>query len=266
MTITLLVRRQRRYIYAGIAGCAAAATARVMLVTLTPRRSLWHLLAVPLVASATLTALLIFVIIARTTGRSGQRTTELHRSGGSLLAPMTTNRDSNRLPTMTGYFAMMTVLDVPELYRQRDDLAISFPFTAIYIAGFLIGALLLVRAVKRGSQQVRLTPEGLHVPRTLGSRLLPWTEIHHRGATFSNARKHPVTVRFGVPTQEVTLYPRVVDSQFLATAICYYTELPAERAEIGTDAGYERLRNALGIARPSHSPQPTASTLRSSAG
>ncbi|KXK61491.1 hypothetical protein AWW66_13420 [Micromonospora rosaria] len=129
------------------------------------------------------------------------------------------------------------------------------PFTALFAA--VLGA--QVVAVVRGRTGVGLTPTGVEVREPFGARTIPWAALAPgTPGAWTAGRALDLDVRYPDLVTGWGLRwgsrrsPRIgldyvnVHPGFLADVLRHYVDHPDERAGIGTPAGYDRLRRALG--------------------
>ncbi|MFE9693334.1 PH domain-containing protein [Micromonospora sp. NPDC005806] len=129
----------------------------------------------------------------------------------------------------------------------------------------LVGTYLLlvarfVLAFRRGHPRVDLTPAGVEIREPLGRRTVPWeamapgTPLRQQSANTLQIRviRPELVERRGLVLSpprapKVALGWLAVHPWFLADVLRFYVDQPAERAALGTPAGDERLRRALGV-------------------
>jgi len=110
--------------------------------------------------------------------------------------------------------------------------------------------LVLVGIALFGRPRLELTPDGVYLGNPFWRRAVRWDELVP-GLPLRQPDQDALTlttVRPGRPAMRLTLNYIRVHTWFLADAIRYYVDHPDRRAEIGTQAGYDRLMTALGAA------------------
>jgi MFS family permease len=250
--LSLLVRRVRRLTYALIAWYALAIAGSVLVTMLVPERR-WQWFWISVVVIVVVIGPLVAAGFIKATRRDQDRAAELQVAEGRWRAPLTTRQSSHGPMHAVGFYMLLTAFGPGHLWA--DDQALTILFLAFWFAGLAVTIAVDVWAARRGNCELRLTPEGVHLPQLFGSALVPWSEIHLRGISYSPRRPTSVTVRHGLHNTEESVISNIVDPRFLATVICFYTEYPHERALIGTDTGYARLLQALAMQR-----QPVSTT------
>ncbi|MCW3843422.1 hypothetical protein ONA70_25275 [Micromonospora yasonensis] len=132
--------------------------------------------------------------------------------------------------------------------------------TALLVAVWLLLVALLAMAVFTGRPRVDLTPVGVEIWDVSGQRSIPWAAMtpgtparQGSGNTLRLRVARPELVeRRGlvlspVRAPLVTLGWLPVHPWYLADVLRFYVDHPEERAALGTPAGDERLRRALGV-------------------
>ncbi|WP_091656299.1 PH domain-containing protein [Micromonospora auratinigra] len=178
-----------------------------------------------------------------------------------------------RVPPMAGFgwFAAAQVLLGAGILQSfgldlvRDTqtpTVVGWGFTSIMFllaAFYLLLVTGLVVAFFRGDPRIDLTPAGVEIRDLFGRRSVPWAALTPgrptppRSGTVLRLRvARPELVRrrglvFGrAGSPLVTLGWLAAHPGFLADALRHYVDHPAERAAIGTPAGDDALRRALG--------------------
>jgi hypothetical protein len=161
-------------------------------------------------------------------------------------------------------FTALTVSLGRDLYWNPEAPAavrwLLLPGMALLAALWLLLVTVSVMAVFRGRPRVDLTPAGVEIHEPFGRQSVPWEAmapgtpvrqgsgstlglrvvrpelVERRGLVFSSAR-----------APQVMLAWLPVHPWFLADVLRFYADHPEERATLGTPAGDERLRGALGL-------------------
>lgn len=134
----------------------------------------------------------------------------------------------------------------------------AVPVVLAAVAGLLI--VVFVAAVFDGRPRVDLTPSGVEVRDPFGRRTVPWEALapgtplgQSSGSELVLTVTRPELVqrrgflRGSATAPRLTLTWLRVQPWFLADVLRWYVDHPAERAALGTPAGDERLRRALGV-------------------
>jgi hypothetical protein len=184
---------------------------------------------------------------------------------GAFVAPWS----RTRLPV-----SMLAIVSVPLLFgRQLADLVrteepadFSSPVHAFGIAALMLIIFVHVILSSRQASDLVLTPEGILWRNTLLRRFIPWPALAAGGPPRPRstakelflvvARPELVTnpgIRL-MPARPIR-YPAIdltagLQPDFLADAIRWYVEHPADRAAIGTTAEHDRLVTALSPSEP----------------
>lgn len=129
----------------------------------------------------------------------------------------------------------------------------SLVTAAAIVPAVVLGACLVV-SVWRDTLGVQLRTDGLVARFPLGTLIVPWEALAPgypllrspwaRSLVLTYARPDLVRRR-GLTFGRRRISADTVDPRFLGAAIAYYVAYPQCRAEIGTQAGYDRLRWVL---------------------
>lgn len=121
----------------------------------------------------------------------------------------------------------------------------------VFIAAIAVMIARMTFRVFRGLMRVRLRPDGLEVPTPAGTaHLIRWQTMRGPVRPTEPTRRlrldldRPARARLGLMYRHVDLDIAALDVHpwFLVDVLRYYVEHPEQRAAIGTQAGYERMR------------------------
>lgn len=144
--------------------------------------------------------------------------------------------------------------------RGDPDLPFMIGAAAVMVGLWVVAAALWAVRVWSDVPHVQLRRDGLVARSPLGTLTVPWEAMapgYPRlawggGLMLSYARPDLVR-RHGLMFGGRQISAEGVDPRFLGAAIAYYVAYPQCRAEIGTQAGYDRLRWTL-TGQPSSAP------------
>lgn len=163
---------------------------------------------------------------------------------------------------VAGEILLLTGVTVPMVDGQllhRPAASTSYDFLDVGLA--VLAAVLIVvlaAAVFQGRPRIDLTPSGIEVREPLGRRTVPWTALapgtparqpFPRKVVLTVTRPELVQrrglVRGSAAAPVLDLAWLNVQPWFLADVLRWYVDHPQERAALGTEAGNERLCQAL---------------------
>lgn len=154
---------------------------------------------------------------------------------------------------LSGAFMAATWPDWP-VTAHHHAAWFSSTFDVVTFGPFVILETLWIVLVWRNALDVQLRPDGLVDRSAWGRLIVPWEALAPgypqvgspwAGSLVPTYARPELVRRRGLPLGRRWISADTVDPWFLRAAIAYYVAHPQCRAEIGTQAGYDRLRWAL---------------------